>query len=104
MLRKRGLAGAAALALVLTLSVAPAAEAVDKGFNTTSVWTTIQAWAQDLLGDWLGWKAADATTTPESTYNESEDSQETVPPVLPLDIGPGGTSTNDEGDSPDPNG
>lgn len=104
MLRKRGLACAAALALVLSLSVAPAARAADKGFDTTSAWITLQDWAQDLLGGWLGWKTSDATSTPQSTYNASEDPPETVPPTLPLDIWPDGPLTNEEGGDSDPNG
>lgn len=95
----------AALVLVLSLSVAPTARAADMGRpDAGALWTSIQSWAQELLADWLGWGAAPENSAPISRYDASEDSTEPVPPTVPLDIGPGGTSTTDEGYGGDPDG
>lgn len=103
MLRKRGLAWIAAVVLVLSLSVAPAARAADTGrADAGTLWTSIQAWAQDLLGDWLGWGTGHENSGPISTYDASEDSTEPVPPTVPLTGVPGGTT--DSGEMSDPDG
>lgn len=95
----------AALVLVLSLSVAPTAQAADMGRpDAGALWTSIQSWAQELLADWLGWGAAPESPGPVSTYNASEDTTEPVPPTVPLNIGPGGVATSDEGEGADPNG
>lgn len=105
MLRKRGLACAAALALVLSLSVAPIARAADGAITgPDNIWTHVQSWAQNLLVDWLGWGTAGQTDGPVSTYDTSDSSGATLPPLGPLDIGPDGTCTTDEGGTGDPDG
>lgn len=102
MLRKRGLAWVAAIALVLSLFVAPTARAADTGWaDAGTLWTSIQSWAQDLLGDWLGWGTGREHSGPVSTYDASEDSTEPVP-VAPLAGVPG--STTDSGEMSDPDG
>lgn len=104
MLRRRGFAWMAALTLVLSLSVAPVAQAADAPAGPVSLWTSVQDWVQDLLVDWLGSGGDLKSASHGSTNHEPESTDETDPTApSPLDIGTG-TPTTDDGNYIDPDG
>jgi len=106
MLRKRAFAGIAILVLALSVLLAPAAQAAGApGAGLSSFWTPIQTWVQDWLADWFGWGGQGENTGPVSPYDSLQSTDTaTPPPPGPMLVGPGGTSTTDEGDLGDPDG
>lgn len=109
MLRKRAFAGVAVLVLAFSLLLAPTVLAADApGAGSGNFWTPFQTWVQDLLFDWFGWGAPEQNSGPVSPYDslQSSDTATTTlpPPPDPVLVGPGDTSTTDEGSSGTPDG
>jgi hypothetical protein len=106
MLRKRAFAGISVLVLVLSVLLAPTVQAAGaSGAGPGSFWSPIQTWVQELLADWFGWGTQVENSGPVSTYDASESTDEaTPPPTGPMLVGPGDTSTTDDGGQLDPNG
>lgn len=106
MLWKRAFAGAAVLVLVLSVLLAPTVQAAGApGSGPGSFWTSFQTWVQDLLVDWFGWGAQVENSGPVSTYDALDTTTiGTTTTQDPTLVGPGDTSTTDEGQGADPNG
>lgn len=101
MSRKRVCYWLAALVLALNLVAAPNVWASNTApVGPAGLWSSVQAWVQDLLGDWLGW----VDPEPNSTYYDAATIDQTdAQPSSPDRVGPG-AATTDEGPDPDPNG